>query len=278
MHTARCLSACALLSLVLAGCGGGSAGKPSAPITARAPRRSVGAPAWTRAPTRPTAAAAGTPAPTARSAPAASAAPPAARTWPAAPSPAGATTAPTPTWTRRTAAAAATPAPPRRTPSGTCAGGTCAFVCPAGFADCDAAAADGCETDVANDPENCGACGHVCPAGPGQVGTCTQGVCGIACAPGYADCNNAPFDGCEVNLATDPAHCGTCGNACAGSGAGPNQSASCTAGQLRHRLRLGLRGLQLGPQRRLRDAARHPHRLHRLRRRLRHPGEQRAGL
>ena len=112
---------------------------------------------------------------------------------------------------------------------GTCAGGTCSHVCQGGFADCDAAA-DGCETDVENDPANCGACGHVCPAGPGQVGTCTQGVCGSACAPGYADCNNAPFDGCEVDLGTDPANCGTCGDACPAA-TGPNQAASCSAGQ-----------------------------------------------
>jgi cysteine-rich repeat protein len=34
------------------------------------------------------------------------------------------------------------------------------------------------------------------------------------CSAGYADCDAAPDNGCEVELATDRAHCGACGEAC----------------------------------------------------------------
>ncbi len=95
-----------------------------------------------------------------------------------------------------------------------CAGNRCAYFCADGFADCNVSAADGCETDIAGDPANCGACGHVCPAGPGQVATCSAGVCGVACDASHADCNADPSDGCEVDISTDVGNCGACANAC----------------------------------------------------------------
>jgi hypothetical protein len=34
------------------------------------------------------------------------------------------------------------------------------------------------------------------------------------CAPATADCDGDPTNGCEVDLANDPSHCGACGAAC----------------------------------------------------------------
>ena len=69
--------------------------------------------------------------------------------------------------------------------------------------------------DLLNDVGNCGACGAMCkPPGPNQGRACKKGVCEYECAPGFADCNGDPSDGCEVNLDIHPANCGACGNAC----------------------------------------------------------------
>jgi hypothetical protein len=53
-----------------------------------------------------------------------------------------------------------------------CSGGTCSSTCNAGFGDCNGDNADGCETDLTNDRENCGACGHRC-----RWGACVAGAC-----------------------------------------------------------------------------------------------------
>lgn len=95
------------------------------------------------------------------------------------------------------------------------AGITC-LECPIGQTRC----GDLClDTDV--DPANCGACGNSCRSPVriweneqgGQV-VCDRGRCGYACKPGFADCNDNIEDGCEVELARDPHHCGQCGAAC----------------------------------------------------------------
>ncbi len=47
-----------------------------------------------------------------------------------------------------------------------CDGGSCAIgACDPGFADCDGSAANGCETDLQTNSDDCGVCGNVCPAG-----------------------------------------------------------------------------------------------------------------
>lgn len=69
--------------------------------------------------------------------------------------------------------------------------------------------------DLLNDPAHCGGCGNVCPlAGPHQVRSCAKGRCAYECAPGFADCNGNPADGCETNVNANPGHCGACGNRC----------------------------------------------------------------
>ena len=55
----------------------------------------------------------------------------------------------------------------------TCAAEACGFACKAGFGDCNANAADGCESTLATDPLNCGMCNKPCAVGK----PCVGGVC-----------------------------------------------------------------------------------------------------
>jgi hypothetical protein len=109
------------------------------------------------------------------------------------------------------------------TPS--CTAGACQIACDAGFADCNGNAADGCETDVFGDENNCGACGTVCSSVNGTP-SCAAGACQIPCNPGFDDCNGNTADGCEVNVSSDPNHCGACGTVCSSVNGAP----SCAAG------------------------------------------------
>jgi hypothetical protein len=90
--------------------------------------------------------------------------------------------------------------------------------CDPGYDDCDGLAANGCETPVFNDPDNCGGCGQVC-SGDNISRSCHAGTCNGACLPGYDDCNgDKRTDGCETSLLTDPSSCGACGASCAPAG------------------------------------------------------------
>jgi hypothetical protein len=89
--------------------------------------------------------------------------------------------------------------------------------CPAGTGDCDGNPANGCETNVNTDSNNCGKCGVTCAGHANSTsGTCVSGVCQLACTPGYGNCDGIASDGCESTLATDPANCGACGKSCNG--------------------------------------------------------------
>ncbi|MBI4701568.1 MAG: hypothetical protein HY744_10470 [Deltaproteobacteria bacterium] len=108
----------------------------------------------------------------------------------------------------------ACPAPPHAEPG--CQGGACSVgACEAGWADCDQSIWSGCETELATSKENCGACKAACLAVPDGYAACKEGKCVLGgCDPGRADCNEKLSDGCEVDLATDVAHCGACEIAC----------------------------------------------------------------
>ena len=95
----------------------------------------------------------------------------------------------------------------------TCASGQCGFTCSASWGDCNAQAADGCETDLTSAPTHCGTCATSCPEPSNTVATCTTSTCGWACLSGYQDCNTLPSDGCEADL-NSAATCGSCTNSC----------------------------------------------------------------
>ncbi len=147
-----------------------------------------------------------------------------------------------------------------------CVMGACAIQsCNQGFGDCDANYANGCETNLLTDANNCGACGQACQNGACVNGVCmgnnmcgpcnlahatsacNNNVCSIAsCDAGYADCDADPKDGCEVATASDGNNCGACGKVCAngttcmngqcvannncGMCAAPNAKAACAMG------------------------------------------------
>src|SRR5204862_237291 len=116
--------------------------------------------------------------------------------------------------------------------------GVCTGACDAGFADCNGnKQSDGCETNVSANAAACGACNGACSTNHIGAPACANGLCTGACDPGFADCNGSKHaDGCETNVAADPAHCGACTTACslphaaAGCAAGACTIASCDAG------------------------------------------------
>lgn len=110
-----------------------------------------------------------------------------------------------------------------------CIAGQCTGPCQSGFADCDGNRQNGCETNIASDPNNCNGCGTACSSNHIASRTCSGGVCNGPCTSGWADCNqNRRTDGCEQNIATDPRNCNGCGIQCSSRNiANP----TCTGGQ-----------------------------------------------
>jgi hypothetical protein len=105
-----------------------------------------------------------------------------------------------------------------------------AAACPTGQLVCDG----GC---VPDDAHHCGSCGSDCTSLANVSGptSCTSGQCSFpvsSCAAGWADCNGNAADGCETDV-TNPAHCGTCSNAC-GAGmpvcSGSGSNSACVSG------------------------------------------------
>jgi hypothetical protein len=95
-----------------------------------------------------------------------------------------------------------------------CAQSQCGTTCTAPLDGCDA----GLCIDTLHDPDHCGGCGIVCPAVSNAPRICSFGSCNrAACTTGFADCDTLLGDGCEVNLKTDVANCGSCGMACGGA-------------------------------------------------------------
>ena len=105
-------------------------------------------------------------------------------------------------------------------PNGT-GGYACSTSCQSPLVNC-----NGTCVDPLHDPLNCGYCagvadpgnatitGKACATGANATAFCSNKVCGLSCSPGFADCNGNPADGCEINTASDPLHCGACAVRC----------------------------------------------------------------
>jgi hypothetical protein len=96
-----------------------------------------------------------------------------------------------------------------------CSNSTCGLAsCYSGYGNCDGIVANGCETLLLSNINNCGSCGTQCSAANGFA-ACSNGTCAIsACYSGYANCNGNLSDGCETFIVNDPNNCGACGNQC----------------------------------------------------------------
>lgn len=80
--------------------------------------------------------------------------------------------------------------------------------CPPGHGNCDGDDANGCETDLQQDPGSCGACDVACASPDGAPTGCFNGVCRILwCPEGTCDPDQRADDGCEGVI--DPCH-GNC--------------------------------------------------------------------
>ena len=98
------------------------------------------------------------------------------------------------------------PAAPHQT--AVCSSGACGLgACNLAYADCNRLSADGCETDLIADAQNCGACGRVCTFASG-TGICNAGNCKlVSCAADHYNIDGIESNGCEyachIQSATD---------------------------------------------------------------------------
>nr|MDQ3037149.1 FG-GAP-like repeat-containing protein [Myxococcota bacterium] len=102
--------------------------------------------------------------------------------------------------------------------------GVCGSACPSGqrcsmgmcLASC-AAPLTACGLECVNagtDPANCGGCGMACPDRAAAAEVCAAGSCAFVCDAGFADCDLAGANGCEIDTRSDETSCGGCGRAC----------------------------------------------------------------
>lgn len=96
-----------------------------------------------------------------------------------------------------------------------CDDGDCKFTCLDEFDDCDGDPRNGCEVQLGS-TAHCAACFHDCDKLKNTAATaCDDGTCAIvACADGYASCDDDMQNGCEIHTDEDADNCGDCGERC----------------------------------------------------------------
>lgn len=95
-----------------------------------------------------------------------------------------------------------------------CSTGACEISCEIGWADCDGAVENGCETPITDDVLSCGSCEMQCSTTQGTT-ACAEGVCLPSCVPMMSgDCDGNTQNGCESKLDDNNAACGSCGVSC----------------------------------------------------------------
>ena len=103
-----------------------------------------------------------------------------------------------------------------------CSGGACRSTCTSPLVTC----AGAC-VDTSASLAHCGACGRACGAVANGAAACVGSSCTVgSCSAGFADCDGALGNGCEVNQNTDVANCGGCRVACSRA----NGTPSCAGG------------------------------------------------
>lgn len=107
----------------------------------------------------------------------------------------------------------------------TCTTGICTLTCAGGRLECDGNSLNGCEVDPTTDPLHCGSCA-ACPPTLGAIAGCSAGACTYTCSGDFRDCDLITDNGCEVDVSSSTANCGSCSMACATPA---NAAASCTA-------------------------------------------------
>ena len=86
--------------------------------------------------------------------------------------------------------------------NGICTDNSCSFECTGSWFDCDRAAFNGCEANLATDINTCGDCDTACQAPDNATPLCSNRVCSWSCNEGYHQCGEQ----CFVN--SDADHCG----------------------------------------------------------------------
>lgn len=98
--------------------------------------------------------------------------------------------------------------------------------CERWWGDCNGDVEDGCETDLARDPMNCGRCRLLCAAERFET-SCDDGSCvNRGCTPPYESCGGAE---CDTDVETSREHCGRCRAPCLPA----NADGSCEEGVCR---------------------------------------------